>query len=122
MTPICPVIVQLELRSPGPERTAQFLNQALGWAEVPIHMHEYIVFQVEQDSPYGVAILRAAMPKAQGNAVVPYFKVASLSQTLEKVQSFGGRVYFGPRTIPGYGHMAQVQDPFGLTIGLLEIT
>lgn len=122
MKPVCPVIVQLELRSPEPEQTAKFLHQALGWTEVPIHMHEYIVFQVDHDSPYGVAILRAPMPKAQGNAIVPYFKVANLGQTLERVQSFGGRIYFGPRTIPGYGHMAQAQDPFGLTIGLLEPT
>ena len=121
MTIDYPSLVQLELRSPEPEQTARFLRQAFGWTEVPIHLHEYIVFQVDKESPYGIAILRKSHAKqSMGDAIVPYFKISNLEQALERAQSLGGCIVSASREIPGYGVVAQVQDPFGLIIGLLE--
>jgi predicted enzyme related to lactoylglutathione lyase len=50
----------------------------------------------------------------------PYFTVASVAETLVRVDELGGSVVMPPIAIPGDGSIALVLDPQGALFGLFE--
>ena len=56
----------------------------------------------------------------QGKGVTFYVEVASLEQTLDAVESAGGKTIVPPGDVPGGPRIAQFEDPEGNRIGLTE--
>jgi predicted enzyme related to lactoylglutathione lyase len=67
----------------------------------------------------GLHLADAKTPAGVGG-VVPYWEVDALEAALRTFITHGGRLYRGPVTGVDGARVAQVQDPFGNFVGLVE--
>ena len=56
----------------------------------------------------------------EGRGVTFYVEVANLEQTLDAVESAGGKTVMAPADVPGGPRLAQFEDPEGNRIGLTQ--
>jgi len=113
-----PRVVHFELAADDPERAVQFYQQVFGWK---IHKWEgpqdyWLATTGEQGTP-GIdgAIMRrdANMP-----SIINTIDVASVDDTVAKVEAKGGKVAMPKMAIPGVGYLAYCADTEGNMFGL----
>lgn len=110
-------ICQIEIPVADLEKAAQFFELAFGWQQAPAEMHEYAVMIVPDDCPFGISLI-PAKSKHSGDGVTVYFAVDDPNLVVEKVESAGGRLRFGPKNLGIYGEIWQVEDLDGNRFGL----
>jgi len=115
-------LVQIEINVSDLEISLRFYEHAFGWRRVPAEIHNYVVLEVPDHCPFGVALVpRPGKPAtAPLPLLVPYFKVEDPEALIKKVEEFGGALVFGPKVLPSYGTIFQVADPDGQRFGLLK--
>ncbi len=119
-TRLCQIEVQVE----DLKAAATFYEEAFGWKVVPAELHEYVVLQVPDGCPFGIALTpRHSQSAAAGDAreesrVVLYFAVEDPEAVVKAVEKAGGKKRFGPMPLMGYGSIYQVEDPEGTRFGL----
>ncbi len=114
-------LCQLELHSDQPTESLSYFQHVFGWESVPITLHEYSVIQVPKDCPFGISILKHRLEERhmQHTGVVPYFHFSGdIAELLELSSKWGGKLIWGPRSVPGYGHVYLFEDPGGIRIGV----
>jgi len=114
-------LCQLELHSEDKEASITFFGEVFGWPAVPIAIHEYTVLTVPNDCSFGISIVgykqHEKHPAVSG--VVPYFVMDhDIEILLPKVEAQGGKLIWGPRSVPGYGQLYLIEDPGGIRVGL----
>lgn len=109
----------IEIPAGDPEASARFYEQVFGWTAVR-DMPGYLMFRAGEGEG-GAFVERPAAPK--GTGVIPYATVASIDETLTKVEHAGGRTIETKSPIQeGRSWWALVADPHGNEIGLYEGT
>lgn len=116
-------LCQVELQVADLKAAAKFYEDAFGWRVVPADLHEYVVLQVPDDCPFGIAL--TPRRHSQGSEatrwesrVVLYFGVDDPDAVVRAVEAAGGKKRFGPMPLMGYGAIYQVEDPEGTRFGL----
>ncbi len=112
-------LCQIELQVDDLKAAATFYEEAFGWKVVPAELHEYVVLQVPDGCPFGIALTpRRPDGAASPGNVVLYFAVEDPEAVAKAVEKAGGRKCFGPMPLMGYGAIYQVEDPQGTRFGL----
>ncbi len=112
-------LCQIELQVQDLKAAAKFYGDAFGWKVVPAELHEYVVLEVPDGCPFGIALT----PKRPGGGVSPgnvvlYFAVDDPETVCRAVESAGGKRRLGPMPLMGYGAIYLVEDPEGTRFGL----
>jgi predicted enzyme related to lactoylglutathione lyase len=112
-----------ELMTSDPAAALAFYGRLFGWSAKDMAMPNgtYTTFQVSDTSVGGMMKIPAAaagMPPAWG----VYVTVRNVDETVEQVESLGGKVVMPPRDVPGVGRMAVIQDPQGASLSVITYT
>ncbi len=111
------------LRVGSIEKTQAFYEKVLGFEEERVLSPRpgmTIVFLKGKDST-GIELIQEEAFTPRENNVVLTFRVADMARTLEFLQERGVPLLMGPVPIGGGGQMAQIQDPDGQMIGLIDV-
>ena len=103
-----------------PQRAADFYGSVFGWdivrSEGPIDYWLASTGPLGELGINGAIMARGDMSRGTYNTV----GVASLDESIQKVQAAGGRVLMSPDLIPGIGRFAYCADPEGNVFGVLQ--
>jgi uncharacterized protein len=121
-------IVHFEIPFDDKKRAMKFYADVFGWKLTDMPEMSYVMAETtavdEQQRPKEPGAINGGLfqrPKEAPHPVV-YTGVASVDQTLKKVEAAGGKVVTPKTPIPGMGAFARVVDPEGNVIGLFEGT
>lgn len=119
-------VVHFEIPFDDKARASKFYSAAFGWALLEMPEMSYVMAQTaatdERQMPREPGAINGGLfprPKEAPHPVL-YVAVASIEQSLKKVQSAGGAVVTPRTPIPGMGAYARVADTEGNVIGLFE--
>jgi predicted enzyme related to lactoylglutathione lyase len=108
-------LVHFQIRGQDPAKLRNFYEQIFGWdmTDGPIGT---VTIAPGVGGPGEVGgTLMAGEPR-----VVPFIQVASLGDTLTKAVELGGSRVMDPIDVPGGPTIAQMADPEGNVIGLVQ--
>ena len=111
--------VHFEILTEHPEQMAEFYRAVLGW-QISIGGMPDPYWLATTGTPEQPGINGAIMARHYPQAVINTMEVASLAETLKKVEAAGGRKVHGPGEIPGVGLHAYCADPDGVLFGILQ--
>jgi predicted enzyme related to lactoylglutathione lyase len=119
-------IVHFEIPFDDKQRAMKFYSEVLGWKLTDMTEMSYVMAETgptdEQQQPKEPGAINGGLfprPKEAPSPVI-YAGVASVDETLKKVQAAGGKVVTPKTPIPGMGAFARLIDPEGNVIGLFE--
>lgn len=110
-----------ELETRDPAAAKEFYGRVFGWeweAEEGPGGMTYNVARIGEDRVAGMADISGRMPDEIPAHWMTYFSVASTEEAIEKVESGGGAVQFGPIDIP-VGRFAMATDPAGAAFAVV---
>lgn len=111
-----------DLNTTDPEAATKFYGEVFGWTfdKVPdVPNFDYWVIQNDGRSNGGVRPIDNSQQGDVPSHWLPFFAVGDAAEAKEKVESLGGRTFFGPFDLPT-GKMAVVSDPQGGIFGLFS--
>jgi predicted enzyme related to lactoylglutathione lyase len=109
--------VHFEIHGDDPVKVSKFYGEVFGWKVSKWGDQDYWLFETGE----GPGIDGAAAPTQEhGQRVVLTMEAADLDQTVERVRQAGGTVLLARAPIPGVGWLAQVLDPNGVLVGIME--
>jgi predicted enzyme related to lactoylglutathione lyase len=79
----------------------------------------YTEFQLDGKSIAGMSAIESDNPEVPPHWQV-IFTVENCASSLEKAQSLGGSLLFGPMAVPGVGNFAVLADPQGAVFGIVD--
>ena len=124
MPRICPgTICQVEINVVDLHQSLRFYRGVFGWEESPTEIHDTIIFQMPDITPFGVSLKKrgdTTFPPHQPIGIVPYFLAESLENIPELVMKHGGKCKGNIQKIKGYGSTFILEDPDGNNIGLFK--
>jgi predicted enzyme related to lactoylglutathione lyase len=106
------------------DRAVRFYEQvfAVGLERQTLDGYDMALFPFEPDAPGATGAL------AKGDVYVPakagplvYFAVTDLDALLARATAGGGRVLYPPKTVGGFGTVAEIEDSEGNRIGLHSV-
>jgi uncharacterized protein len=119
-------VVHFEIPFDDKKRAMKFYGDAFGWKLTDMAEMSYVMAETvatnEKRMPSEPGAINGGLfprPKEAPNPVV-YLGVASVDQTIKKVQAAGGKVVTPKTPIPGMGAYARVTDSEGNVVGLFE--
>lgn len=119
-------VVHFEIPFDDKARAMKFYAESFGWNLTDMAEMNYVMAETtavnERRRPKEPGAINGGLflrPKEAPHPVV-YVGVASIDQTLKKVQSAGGKVVTPKTPIPGMGAYARVADSEGNVVGLFE--
>ena len=119
-------IVHFEIPFDDKKRAMKFYSEVFGWKLTDMTEMSYVMAETgptdEQQQPKEPGAINGGLfprPKEAPSPVI-YASVASVDETLKKVQAAGGKVVTPKTPIPGMGAFARLVDPEGNVIGLFE--
>ena len=119
-------VVHFEIPFDDKNRATKFYAEAFAWKLTDMPEMSYVmadtVARNEKRMPAEPGAINGGLfprPKEAPNPVV-YVSVASIDQTVKKVQAAGGKVVTPKTPIPGMGAFARVTDTEGNILGLFE--
>jgi len=113
-----PRVVHFEIAADDPERATSFYSDVFGWKidkwDGP---QDYWLASTGEGQGIDGAIMRrdANMPP-----VINTIDVASVDETVAKVESKGGKVAMPKMAVPGVGYMAYLFDTEGNMFGIMQ--
>jgi uncharacterized protein len=110
-----------ELETRDPAAAKEFYGRVFGWEFDEESMGEkvYNVARVGEARVAGMADISGRMPDEIPAHWMTYFGVASADEAVEKVESGGGAVQFGPIDM-SVGRFAMVTDPAGAAFAVIS--
>lgn len=116
-------LCQVELKVFDLNQALSFYEHVFGWSVSPAAIHNYIVLQVPRNCPFGISLIpqeSAPMERFINNGLVLYFRIRNIDETIERLETYGGRLKIKPTILPSYGRFCQIIDNQGYTWGLIE--
>lgn len=110
--------IHFEILSENPERVAAFYRDVLGWEIASWPGQTYWLATTGPEGTPGIN--GGIMHKHLQQPVINTVAVASLDETLGKIEQAGGKKVMGPNQIPGIGLHAYCSDPEGNLFGILQ--
>lgn len=111
-------LCQIEIHVSDLRRSLTFYEGVFGWRAAPAEIHDYVVLDVPEDCPFGIALAVNKAARSSGSRSVLYFRVDDPKAIAERVEAHGGTLVFGPAKLGGYGTVYRIRDPDGQTFGL----
>ena len=118
-------IVLFEIPAHDPEALKQFYGDVFGWTfqSLPhpgIPGDEYIAISTREEGQTGLdgGMYKKAVPD---DLPRNYISVASLDDTIAKVEAAGGTLVIRRMPVPGVGRIAIMLDPEGNDYGVIEL-
>jgi len=110
-----------ELETRDPATAKEFYGRVFGWEfdEEQMGTMVYNVARVGENRVAGMADISNRMPAEIPAHWMTYFNVESVAQAVEKVESGGGAVQFGPLDAP-VGRFAMATDPWRAAFAVIE--
>lgn len=122
-----PKIVHFEIPADEPDRALSFYEQAFGWKATKMEGPQdyWLVTAGEKEEPgidgaIGKREDFANLYPKQSPAVTTVIGVASVEESLKRIQDAGGAVLMPKSPIPGVGYAAYFQDSEGNVLGVFE--
>jgi uncharacterized protein len=117
-----PRVVHFEIYTDDPEAVRPFYEKVFGWKfkkfeGSPI---EYWLVATGDDKEPGINGGLARPREGQSPGTLNTIAVASLAQSIKKLEEHGGKICVLKMAIPGVGWLAYAQDPAGNVFGLME--
>ena len=108
-----------ELMTPDPQQAQDFYGKLFGWTFTPDENSGYIEIQNNGRSNGGILKMddNYQMPPNWQ----PYFSVADLDATIDKVKANGGQIHVDKNEIPDVGHFAVIGDPTGAVCTIIQM-
>ena len=117
-------IVHFEIPANDPETLKKFYGDVFGWQfqSLPhpgMPGGEYIAVTTKEEGQDGLngGMYKKTLPNDQPRN---YVNVASLDDTIAKVEAAGGSVIIRRMPVPGIGWIAIIQDPEGNDYGVIQ--
>lgn len=115
-------LCQIEIHVADMERALNFYELVFGWRRAPADLHEYVVLDVPEGCPYGISLLpgRSLESGESQPKLILYFACDEPEGIVQLAKQHGGRHCFGPKALPGFGRIYQIEDPDGHRYGLYQ--
>ena len=114
-----PRVIHFEIPADHPDRAVKFYSDIFGWSfQKWAGPTDYWLVNTGDTGP-GIngGLLRRSHP---GASPVNTVDVASVDESLRKIEQAGGKTVAGKMAIPGVGYLAYCQDPEGNTFGIMQ--
>jgi len=113
-----------ELETRDPAAAKEFYGRVFGWefeeSEAPGGM-TYTVVKVDGERAAGMADVAGRIPDEVPAHWMTYFSVDDAEGAVERIESGGGQVQFGPMDLP-VGRFAMVTDPWGAAFAVIKLS
>lgn len=114
-------VMHFEVIGKDGDKLQQFYSEVFAWKINADNPMKYgMVSGESNDQSHGIGGGIGAGPGGEGSGVTFYVEVASLEDTLKKIEQAGGKTTMQPDDVPGGPRMAQFTDPEGHRIGLVQ--
>jgi len=112
-------VVHFEIPCDEPERTMKFFQDAFGWTFQQFGPEPYWVAMTGDTKLPGIngAVMKKKHPE---QPLVNSIMVASLDDTVSKVEKCGGKIVVPKMSIPTVGWLAYFKDPDGNIHGIWQ--
>jgi predicted enzyme related to lactoylglutathione lyase len=111
--------VHFEIATERPEKVGAFYRDVFGW-KIATWEGPQTYWLVTTGAEGTPGINGGIMHRQFPQAVINTIGVASLDDTLAKVEKAGGKKVYGPHDIPNVGRHAYCTDPDGNYFGVLQ--
>ena len=111
-------VVAFEIRGRDSKRLREFYAELFNWKIAEGPMGNVARIAPGQGGP--VEGVGGVLMQADAPVVTVYVQVLSLVDTLAKVAQMGGQTVLPPFDVPGGPTIAQIRDPEGNLIGLVQ--
>ncbi len=111
--------LHFEILVDDPERAVEFYGSVFGW-EVAKWEGPQTYWMVTTGPAGTPGIDGGLMHRHFQQPVINTIEVASLEETIRKVEEAGGKKVSGPQEIPEVGLHAYCEDPAGVMFGILQ--
>ena len=109
--------VHFEIHGKDPLKASEFYSEVFGWKVSKWGDQDYWLYETGE----GPGIDGASAPSHEhGQKVVLTIEAADLDQTVERARQAVGTVLLARAPIPGVGWLAQILDPYGVLVGIME--
>ena len=117
-----PRVVHFEIYTNDPDAVRPFYQDVFDWKfkkfeESPI---EYWLVTTGDDKEPGINGGLARPRAGQSPGTLNTIGVASLDQSIKKIEARGGKICVPKMAIPGVGWLAYAEDPAGNVFGILQ--
>jgi predicted enzyme related to lactoylglutathione lyase len=109
--------VHFEIHGDDPIKASEFYSRVFGWKVSKWGDQDYWLYETGEGPGIDGAEART---QEHGQKVVLTMDVEDLDATVERVREAKGTVVFERAPIIGVGWLAQVLDPNGVLIGIME--
>lgn len=113
-------LCQIEFCVANPQKTVEFMQSVFGWTASPAELQEYIIIDVPEECPYGISVVAQSQSETRAQPIVLYFAVHEIEKVIDRAKKNGAQIRFGPKKLPGYGTIYQINAPDGLRFGIFE--
>ena len=110
--------VHFEIHGEDPVAATEFYSAVFDWKVEQWGDQPYWLYTTGEDGP-GIDGATAESQE-HGQKVVLTVQVEDLAAAVEKARAAGGTIVMEDAPIPGVGTLAQVLDPNGVLVGLLQ--
>jgi len=109
-----------ELASKDPAASVKFYAQVGGFTSTGKEMPGMGTYHVLESGGQPRAGIMAQQAPGAPHAWLPYVRVASADQTVDKAKKLGAKIVVPPTQIPDVGRFAIFTDPLGCATGILQ--
>lgn len=117
-------IVHFDISAENPARAMEFYEKLFDWkfGSMPGFSDYYEIETRDLNGRPGAAGGLTKRTSPQQTGITNFIGVASIDETLVKLEKFGGKILQSKQAIPGYGYLAVCTDTESNVIGLFQET
>ncbi len=116
-----PRVVHFEIYTDDPNAVCPFYQDVFGWKfEKFGGPLEYWLVTTGEDKEPGINGGLARPREGQSSGTLNTIGVASLDQSIKKIEERGGKICVPKMAIPAVGWLAYAEDPAGNVFGILQ--
>jgi predicted enzyme related to lactoylglutathione lyase len=115
-------VTHFEIYTDDPEAVQPFYREVFGWKFQKFEggaIEYWLVITGDEGEP-GINGGITRPREGQSPGTINTVAVASLSQTLDKIEKRGGKICVPKMSIPKIGWLAYAEDPAGNVLGVIE--
>ncbi|MBF0440405.1 MAG: VOC family protein [Oligoflexales bacterium] len=116
-------LCQIEIPVHDLNKARSFYEEVLGFHESLVEIYDTVVIDVGEGSAYGISLVRTEdvpMERGKNKGITLHFSCDNPEEVIGKARDFGIKNLSGPKTVPGYGILWEIEDPDGHRIGLFK--
>ena len=113
-------VVWRELIATDWERAFIFYNKLLGWQKASTTPSPMGTYQEFSAGSHTIGAMFNRIDSAGFSVWLYYFSVSDIEAAAKQVVARGGKIIYGPLTVPGAARIVQCIDPQGAVFGLMD--